>query len=462
MKQASDRVSLSRRRREFSRRDVLKGFAVGALGLGAAQMTGCGVFTADSRGEDELELWHWETPPHRVRAYDKLFKRFTDETGIKFKQVAINAPEFATKVQSAAEAGTLPDLLFANPPEMMLLVPEDLVIPLDDVFKDVHGEVKFFEKAHTTFNVDGAQWGIPLFGVSWPLTYRADLHEAAGFDGPPESWDDLLARAEKMHGDLPGYYQPVSTNGNFGSQSIWGYLRTNGAQIVAPSPGKEKVVFNSKETIETYEFLSKIAKYTGNGADNADWPSTELLIRNGQVQTLVYTGSPLGDLITKNDNKELAKKYAMALLPRPDSSGPLYNTGYARAAMITTAAEERGKVDAAKEWIRWVSKPENNAEMLLANLCLFMPVSEAANNAETWTEDPFNREFKQLIDTQVEAMRHISVQGFEEGAKSPRAAAIEGSRLTAAVLQKIVLDGQAVDEAVGWGHAEYENVVKGA
>jgi multiple sugar transport system substrate-binding protein len=459
MVQENERTAYGRRRREFSRREVLKGFAAGAVGLGATQITGCGLFTAESGGEDEIELWHWETPPHRVEAYRKLFNRFSEETGIKLNQVAINGPEFATKVQSAAESNTLPELIFANPPEMMLLVPDDLAIPLDDVFKDIHQKVQFFEKAHSIYNLNGAQWGIPLFGVSWPLTYRADLHEAAGFDGPPESWDDLLVRAEKMHGDLPGYYQPVSTNGNYGNQSIWGYLRVNGAKIVAPSPDGEKVVFNSKETIETYEFLKQLSQFTGKGASNADWPSTELLIRGGEVQTLVYTGSPLGDLVTKNNNKELAKKYAMALLPRPGASGPIYNTGYARAALVTKAAEERGKVDAAKEWLRWISKPENNAEMLLANLCLFMPVSEAANEAETWTQNPFNREFNNLIEVQTEAMRHISVQGFEEGAESPNAAAIEGSRLTAAVLQKIVLDNQPVDEAVAWGHAEYEKLV---
>src|SRR3712207_7063943 len=57
---------------------------------------------------------------HRVEAYRKLFNRFSEETGIKLNQVAINGPEFATKVQSAAESNTLPELIFANPPEMML------------------------------------------------------------------------------------------------------------------------------------------------------------------------------------------------------------------------------------------------------------------------------------------------------------------------------------------------------
>lgn len=452
-------------RRRFSRRDVLKGAAVGAFGLGAAQVTGCGLFTSDSGDADTIELWHWETPPHRVEAFKKLFDRFTEETDIKIKQQAINFPDYDSKIQSAIESDTLPDIIFVNPPQLTLLQPKGVAMQLDDVFKEIDGKVGFFEKTYEDYAVNGSQWAVPLFGVTWPLTYRADLHEAAGFDGPPETWDDLLTRAEKMDGfrDKPGYYQPISTNGNYGNQSIWGYLRNNGARIVAEgSEGeKEKVVFDSKETRETYEFLAQLSEYTGQGASNADWQSTEQLIRSGGVQTLVYTGSPIGDLVTQDDNKELAKKYANTLVPRPSASGPIYNTGYARGAIVTTAAQDAGRAEAAKEWFRWVTKPENHAEMLLANKALFMPVDEATTKANTWTEDPFNKEFKDLVDTLTEAMKHISVQGFEENAWSSKAAAIEGSRLTASVLQKIVLDGQSVDEAVGWGHAQYEQIVQG-
>ncbi len=449
--------------RRFSRRDLLKGVAVGAVGLGAASIPGCGLFTAESGGEgEEIDLWHWETPPHRVQAYDTLFGRFAEETGIRVNAQAINFPEYDRQLESAIESNTLPDIVFANPPQLTLLQPRDLAIQLDDVFNEINDEIQFFENTYQPYTVDGAHWAVPLFGVVWPLTYRADLHEAAGFDGPPETWDDLLERAERMHGNLPGYYQPVSTNGNYGNQSIWGFLRTNGAKIVEGDPGQERVVFNSPETIETYEFLAQLSQYTGEGASNADWGSTELLIRSGEVQTLVYTGSPLGDIVSEDQNPDLAHGYAMTLIPRPDASGPTYNTGYARAAMVTAAAEERGRVEAAKEWLRWVSQPENHAEMLLANLALFMPVDEATTTAETWTENEFNREFPDIIETQTEAMRHISVQGFEDGAWSPQAAAIEGSRLTASVLQRIVLEEWPVDEAVAEGHAEYEKIVQGS
>lgn len=450
--------------RRLSRRDVLKGAAIGALGLGAAQATGCGLLTSESGGEDTIELWHWETPPHRVEAFRKLFDRFTEETGINVKSQAINFPDYDSKLQAAIESDTLPDIVFANPPQLTLLQPKGVAMQLDDVFNEINDKVGFFEKTYEDYSVNGSQWAVPLFGVTWPLLYRADLHEAAGFDGPPETWDDLLVRAEKMDGsrNKPGYYQPVSTNGNYGNQSIWGYLRNNGAQIVAKgSGGEEKVVFDSEETRETYEFLAQLSKYTGQGASNADWQSTEQLIRSGGVQTLIYTGSPIGDLVTQDNNKELAKKYANTLVPRPTASGPIYNTGYARAAVVTTAAQDAGRADAAKEWLRWVTKPENHAEMLLANKALFMPVDTATTEAETWTENSFNKEFKDLVDTLTEAMKHISVQGFEENTWTSEAAAVEGSRLTAAVLQKIVSDGQPVDEAVGWGHAEYEKIVNG-
>jgi len=440
-----------------TRREFLKAAATSAVGLGLLRLGwGSGAHGAPV-GPRDLVLWHWETPPHRVTAYDRLLERFRQETGIVIRQVPIAFPEYHTKILTAAPARTLPDLIFVNPPQFMLLLSNDLAVPLDDMFAELHGKVRFFSP-YRDYEFQGKQWGVPLFGVSWPLTYRRDLHLAAGFVGAPATWGDLLSRAEKMHGpDLPGFTLPISTKGNYGNQVVWGFLRTNGARIVVGAPGKEKVVFNSRETIETYKFLVELARFTGPGAETADWASTELLVRTGRVQTLIYTGSPIGDIADKNP--DLARRYAQAPVPRPSREHKHANTGYARAAMITRDAQRRGTVAAAKEWLRWITQPENNAEFLLANPGLFMPVNHEVVKAKIWLGHPFNREYKPIVHALTEAMKHISVQGFEDGARSPKAAAIEGSFMTARVLQRIVLEKEPVEQAVAWGHREYEKIL---
>lgn len=444
---------------DLTRRKAIKA-GLGTIALGSAGWLAQGVqrAAAAESARGEVAVWHWETPPERVRYFGRLGQQFSKQTGVKFAQVPINFPDYHTKIIAAAGAGKLPEILFVNPPEMTLLLEHKLVLPLDELYADLNRRNRYFKPAND-YNTQGHQWSIPLFGVTWPLIYRRDLHEQAGFSGAPQTWDDLLKRAAKMHSArTPGFYLPVSTNGNYGNQVVWGFLRSNGANIVAVKNGKEEIVFNSPETVETYEFLKELAQYTGPGVENTDWGSTELLIRSGKIQTAVYNGAPIGKLA--EDDEALALKYAMALVPRRSLAKPPQNSGYLRAAMVTTAAKERGNLDAATSWLRWVSTPDNHAELLLANRCLFMPPDVASSASATWTKDSFNRKFKPLVDAQVECMEHISVQGFASGAKSLKSASIEGSRLTAQVLQKIVLAKMPVKDAVVWGHGKYEEILR--
>ncbi len=449
-----DKKSRSTRSHRITRRAFLRDLA--AVGLGASAFSLVMSRRAAAQAK-EITMWHWETPAHRVKVHDSIVAEFKKETGITLKHVPINFPEYQQRMLAAIAAKDLPDMIQVNPPTFMTLFAHQAIIPITEIFKGIHAKVNFFEATYRDYIHNNEYWGIPVFGVLWPLLYRQDLYRAIGMPSGPKTWDDLLKAAKELtKGGTYGMGLPVSTNGNYGSQNVWGFLRTHGGAIVDCQGGAEKIVFNSSRTVETYKFLADLAQYSPPGKENWAWADGELMLKAGKIATAVFTGSWLRDADAKIP--DLAAKYRYAPMPVGDKNDKPLNSGYPRNITVTRAAKEKGRMDLVKTWLTWLTQPDHHAAYLFMEPGLFMPMSQASASSRVWTEHPINKKYAALIKGQVEAMSTISTIGFENGCGSPKAGAYEGSFLLAAVLQKIVLNKMPVQDAVAWGHAEYEKI----
>jgi multiple sugar transport system substrate-binding protein len=408
-----------------------------------------------------LSLWHWETPPHRVEALQIWLDRYETETGVTVEQVPINFPDYQTKILAAIAADVLPEMILINPPHLPLIESEGAILSVDDLFADLHEQYEFFEAAANIYNMDGLQYGIPIYGVYWPMVYRPDLLEEAGLD-VPKTWDDFLTVTKELTkdtdgdgvADVYGFCMPVSANGNYGSQMVWGNLRSGGGDVVNVADGEETIVFNSPETIRTYEYLAQLAEYAPPGADNADWGSTELLIKAGKCGTVMFTGSWLGELHA--NDPDLAAKYRMTDMPWPED-GTNIHTGYPRALVITKAAEANSA--AVEAFVRWLYEPANHAEMLMAEPALLMPVDVATAESDAFWAYPMNNQYRNLVEEQARVGQTLQVIGFTGPEPAPHASQIESSFTLAKVLQKIVIEGLSPEDAVAWGEQQYLDII---
>lgn len=427
---------------------------------GAAAVAAATPWPAPARAQEiTLTMWHWETPPHRVKVHESLNAEFKKDTGITLKQVPINFPEYQQRMLAAIAARDLPDMIQVNPPTFMTLFAHQAIVPVTDVFREIHGRVKFFEATYRDYTHGNEHWGIPVFGVVWPLLYREDLYRSIGLPEGPRTWDEVLRGAKEFTRDgMFGMGLPVSTNGNYGSQTVWGFLRTNGGAIVDCAGGAEKIAFDSPRTVETYKFLADLAKYSPPGKENWAWAEGELMVKTGKVATTVFTGSWVREADAKSP--ELAAKYRFAPIPGATREARTLNTGYPRNITVTRAAQDKGRMEPVKTWLNWLTQPDHHAAYLFMEPGLFMPMSEASAQSKVWTDHPINRKYPLLIRAQAAAMSTISTIGFENGCRSAKAGAYEGSFLLAGVLQKIVINKMAVQEAVAWGHGEYEKILR--
>lgn len=402
-----------------------------------------------------IEMWHWETPPHRVEGIENLVDRFEEETGITVEQVPIDFGDYVSRILSAIATGDLPEIIQINPPQLPLLLEHNALVEVDDLFERLNARHGYSPAHYELYIMDGAQWGIPAFGVYWPMTYRADLYREAGLD-PPKTWDELLHAAEVLTtDDHYGYMLPVSDHGNYGSQVVWSFLRSNNAQIVDVVDGEERIVFDSPETRETYAFLAELAEYTVPGAEEMDWGMAERLLREGIPATAMYTGSWI--LPVYQDTPELLENYAMDLMPIPEG-GRVAHTGYPRAMVLTQAAAEHR--EAVDQFLEWFYEPENSAEFMLSEPGLFAPVTETTATSEHFLGDEVISRVRDAMEKQIEAGDTLEVIGFIGDEPSRFSAEIESSFLLGRVLQRIVLDGWSVDEAVEWGQEQYEAIIR--
>lgn len=433
-----------------------RGFLRGVAAASGAALT---PWAAPALAKDiVLTMWHWETPPHRVKVHESIAAEFKKDTGITLKQVPINFPEYQQRMLAAIAARDLPDMIQVNPPTFMTLFSHQAIVPITDVFREIHARVKFFEATYRDYTHNNEHWGIPVFGVVWPLLYREDLYKSIGMPEGPHTWDELLKGAKTFTREgIFGMGLPVSTNGNYGSQNVWGFLRTHGGAIVDCSGGSEKIVFNSPRTVETYKFLADLAQYSPPGNQNWAWAEGELMVKTGKVATAVFTGSWLRETDAKSP--ELAAKYRFAPMPVGGKDDKPLNTGYPRNITVTKAAKEKGRMEAVKTWLTWLTQPDHHATYLFMEPGLFVPMSEATTKSKVWTDHPINQKYAALMRTQATAMSTASTIGFENGCRSPKAGAYEGSFLLSAVLQKIVINKMPVPEAVAWGHAEYQKIL---
>jgi multiple sugar transport system substrate-binding protein len=409
-----------------------------------------------------ITLWHWETPPARVSALEVVLERYQQETGVRVEQVPINFPDYQTRILASIAANRLPELLLVNPPQVPLLLEHNAIVPVDELFTQFDASYEFPAAVAAPYRVEGNQYALPIFGVYWPLTYRADLYEEAGL-APPETWEDLREAAERLtidtNGDgtpdIYGMCLPVSSNGNYGSQVVWSFVRSNGGDIVQVRDGVQEIVFDSPENVETFRYLADLAQFSPPGRENMDWGATELLIKSGRCANVMYNGAWMREL-AEND-PDLLAKYAMKEMPRA-SGGQVAHTGYPRAVVVTRQAERN--LDAVVSFLEWLYQPENHAELLLMEPGLFMPVTAATANSDAFLDAPVIRENRELVAAQASIADSIWIIGFTGEEPAPHASQIESSFMLGRVLQRIVLEGHTPEDAVAWGARQYRDIIR--
>ena len=195
-----------------------KSFAGLGLGLAAAlALTGCSGQASD--GSITLQMVESITNPARTEVLKGLISDFeTKNPGITVELISPPSEQADQKIQQMLQSKSGIDVLEVRDITVGPFSTNGWLHDMSSELADWDGWDNLTENAAKyAKNPDGKTYYVPYGFYGLSLFYRTDLVEAAGFDGPPASWDDLLEQASAIQDPSKnqyGYAFRGGTNGN--------------------------------------------------------------------------------------------------------------------------------------------------------------------------------------------------------------------------------------------------------
>ena len=177
------------------KRKVMAGVGIGLAA--SLALSGCSG-TADD-GTVTLQMVESLTNPARTELLETLIGEFEEQNpGIEVELVSPPTDQADQKIQQMLQSGEGVDVLEVRDLTVGPFSTNGWLADMAPEFEGWTGWDALTDNAKNVATAGGKTYFIPygFYGIS--LFYRTDLVEQAGFDGAPESWEDLLEQAEAI------------------------------------------------------------------------------------------------------------------------------------------------------------------------------------------------------------------------------------------------------------------------
>lgn len=206
-------------------------------------------------GVVEIEFWQHDSG-NRILAMEAIIAAFEAENpNIKVIHNTFPYEEYQTKVAASVPAGTGPDVAMIYFGWVPFWSKSGFIVPLPDVVQEVL-ESEFVSFVEAT-KLDGEHYAIPTSVRNFALFYNVDLLAEAGWDRPPDTWEEFTQAAIDCTkydngGNITqaGYYLEWGADG-------WNWWRpliqSFGGQPF--SDDNRTVLWNSEASIEAFQYM---------------------------------------------------------------------------------------------------------------------------------------------------------------------------------------------------------------
>ncbi|NOU94977.1 extracellular solute-binding protein [Paenibacillus sp. LMG 31456] len=329
-------------------------------------LTGCSSESGKSTEGAKAPAGEKSTKPVEISIWggwpelDPWFQKMADEFKKTNPNVTVSISSFPLRDYEKKVAAALPsksgaDILPLNPNlalryiqgNMLQATPEDLV-------KQVNSGI------HQKLVVDNTKvkdktYGVPALMGAGAIYYNKDMLKEAGLTAPPTA-DQLLEYAQKLakrdaSGNLEraGMSLRLSGGGSGVGEKFWNLLAQRGGSIIKEaSPGKYKADYNTDAGLQTLKmYVDMVHKY------KTDDPKVKHDTEAFQTKLAAFYVRESNVII---DTKKKA----------PDLN---YDAAPLKANVVSivnfyVSSAQKEKAEAAWNFIRFITKPENHAQMI--------------------------------------------------------------------------------------------------
>jgi multiple sugar transport system substrate-binding protein len=291
---------------------------------------------------------------------------------------------------------------------------------------------------------DGILYGVPISGIFQLFAYRGDLYEKAGLK-PPETWDDVMQAARKLHDPQKGLYGYASRGHRDGVWWDWmPFLRGYGGDVFKSPPDDWTVVINSPEAVKALELYVSLTQFSPQNVGDLNQAEQIALFTADRVLQTVMGSSTYPDM----DNPEKSRvvnKVQWTVVPKP--AGGRHSATMGIWVMAIPRIVDQDKKKAALEFLKWAITKD--AQMEYARFGS-IPVRQDVLGSELANEPRFR-----VLKAKAASTPYI--RAFPRVAEGPKLTEVLGLRLNQAVTKSLV-PKEALDKAAD----EIFNIMKRA
>ncbi|WP_433254047.1 ABC transporter substrate-binding protein [Streptosporangium sp. CA-135522] len=243
-------------------RGLMAGLALVSLTAGlTVGATACG--SSASEDDKALELWTRSTPAS-AEVYKKVIAAFTARTGVKVDYVPVYE-NFEKKIQEAAAARDLPDVVINDVSLLGPAVGQGLVVPVDKA--SIAGAGDTLDRAWSQARAaDGRFYGVPFSVQAMATFIRRDWREKLGRD-LPRTWAELVTLARDFQtkdpdgngrDDTYGMVVPASTERGYTAWWAASYLWQGGGDFLTESGGRFTPAIDRPKAVESVKWMQDL------------------------------------------------------------------------------------------------------------------------------------------------------------------------------------------------------------
>ncbi|MEQ4724644.1 ABC transporter substrate-binding protein [Nonomuraea sp. B19D2] len=354
---------------------------VAAVGL-VASLAACGS-SAVSAGTT-VDFWYYQPTPEQAAKVQQLVKEFeAANPAIDIKLVEVPKDDYNTKLASALAGKKGPDAGYLDQPQMARYAGSGQIaeVPAGTV-----NEGDFYEGALNTNKVNGKLYGVPLQQTTVVLFYNKEL-----VDTPPQTWDDLVATAERVHQAKPNIAGVAVPKGDgFGAWVFPGFVASAGGTMLDEK--NKKVTFAEPPAQEALGLWRRLLQSAPRKITNSELPFQKGLA------AMMFSG-PWDILGIREQFPQL--KFDVAPMPRKAKEAS--NIGGDNGVVFSTSDQK----DAAFKWLQFLCGESHNAAF--ADITGNFPTNVKAAKKSTLAGDP---QFKVVLDQLESAQARPAVKDW--------------------------------------------------
>lgn len=363
------------------------GIKMGAVGLGLAAtlvISGCSSSGGDEGGDVTIQMVESLTSPARTQLLRGILDDFEQKNpGIKVELTSPPTDQGDQKIQQMLQAATGIDVMEVRDITLTQFVNNGWLYNMSDDLEGWDGWDAMTDNAvkFSTVLDDSAYW-IPFGFGGLTLFYRTDLVAEAGFDGPPETWEELLEQAEAIQDPSKnqfGYAFRGAFNANYNA-----YIAIAAAAAADIQPDNARRLKNGDSVFAHPAALAALENYVeifkrGSAPSAIAWGYPEMVeaFNNGSTAFLLQDPEVIAAI--SESSVITAEQWSTARLPKgpgPDGKAvqPIAVQGWGIAASSEVKPE-------AVKLIQFLSSGDASLQFTKGNTLI--PILKSA------AEDPF-------------------------------------------------------------------------